>query len=85
MSPQISSVLVAAEAMMNLSAMWRLDTISFKMNSAIGERQILPWQMNNTFIIVIKLLKSPGNAVFCGYFRDTGFSFIYVSTRQIIA
>ena len=28
-------------------------TISLSINSAIGERQILPWQMNNTFIIVL--------------------------------
>ena len=55
----ISLALNAAGAMMNLSAMWRLDTISFRMNSAIGERQILPWQIINTFIIDFNLLKIP--------------------------
>ena len=39
------------------------------MNSAIGERQILPWQMNSTFIIVLFLLDLPRNALFCKGFR----------------
>ena len=30
----------------------------------------MPWQIINTFIIFIKLLKLLGNAVFYEYFRD---------------
>ena len=32
-------------------------------------REILPWQMNNTFIIVLFLLDLPRNALFCKGFR----------------
>ena len=31
--------------------------------------RVLPWQMNNTFIIVLFLLDLPGNALFCEEFR----------------
>ena len=33
-------------------------TMSRNTNSAIGERQMLPWQMNKTFIIYLKLLEN---------------------------
>ena len=45
----------------------------------------VPWQMNRTLIIVIKLPKLPGNAVFFGYFRGVVIILFSVSTRQIIA
>jgi len=47
---------VADDAIKNLSAVPRFFTISFKTNSAIGERQILPWQTNITFINLLCLL-----------------------------
>ena len=50
---QISSVLVAAEAISNWSVSPRLATRSFRMNSAMGERQMLPKQMKRTFIMVL--------------------------------
>ena len=45
----------------------------------------LPWQMKNTFIIVLFLLDLPGNALFCGIFWEFVIFLFYVSTRQIIA
>ena len=59
----ISSVDVAADAISNLSFMPRFSTMSFKINSDIGERQILPWQMNSIFIIVLFLLVLPRKAL----------------------
>ena len=59
----ISSVDVAADAISNLSFMPRFSTMSFKINSDIGERQILPWQMKSTLIIVLFLLVLPRNAL----------------------
>lgn len=47
----ISSVETAALSMWNSSSMPRWRTISFKINSAIGERQMLPWQTNNIFVL----------------------------------
>ena len=49
----ISSVDVAADAISNLSFMPRFSTMSFKINSDIGERQMLPWQMNKILIFLI--------------------------------
>jgi hypothetical protein len=37
------------------------------MNSAMGERQILPWQMNKTLINALKLLKPLILRHFCFY------------------
>lgn len=34
----------------------RVATMCFRVNSAMGERQMLPWQINKTFIISLKLL-----------------------------
>ena len=42
----ISSVLTAAEAISNRPAMPRFFTISFKIYSPMGLRQILPWHKN---------------------------------------
>ena len=50
---QISSVLVAADAISNWSAMPRFATMSFNTNSAMGERQMLPWQTNKILIFLI--------------------------------
>lgn len=50
---QISSVLVAAEAISNCSVKPRCSTMSFNTNSDIGERQMLPWQMNKILIFLI--------------------------------
>ena len=63
--PQISSVLVAAEAISNLSAMPSFSTMSLRTNSEMGERQILPWQMNKTLIINFSCSEMPCIAVFC--------------------
>ena len=46
---------------------------------------ILPWQINNTFIIVIVCFFLPGNAQFCGCFRGIVVILFYISDRQIIA
>jgi hypothetical protein len=35
------------------------------MNSAMGERQMLPWQMKSTRIIKLSYHKMPCNAEFC--------------------
>ena len=43
---QISSVLVALDAITKASATPAFAAISFKINSAIGLRQMLPWQTN---------------------------------------
>ena len=61
----ISSVDVAADAISNLSFMPRFSTMSFKINSDIGERQILPWQMKSTLIIKFSCSKMLCNAEFC--------------------
>ena len=37
--------------------------------SAMVLRQMLPWQINSIFIIVLFLLDLPGNALFCEVFR----------------
>ena len=66
---QISSVLVAAETIWKRAVSLASDTHFFITNSAMGERQMLPWQMNNTFIIVAFLLNLPGNSLFCEGFR----------------
>ena len=63
---QISSELVAAEAISNRSSSPAFFTRSFMTNSAIGERQILPWQTNKTFII-LKIL--PVRARFAAFYR----------------
>ena len=44
-------MLVAAESMTNRSPAPALAAISFITNSAIGLRQMLPWQMNKIFFI----------------------------------
>ena len=38
----------------------------------MGERQMLPWQINKTFIIVLFLLELPRNALFCKGLWDYG-------------
>ena len=85
---QISSVLVAAEAISNRSVRPRLATRSFRMNSAIGERQMLPWQINSTLIIfsylhlsLVFLLK---RLIFQG-FPTFEFSFLFKVSSQIFS
>lgn len=51
--PQISSVLVAAEAISNLSPMLSFSTMFLRTNSEMGERQMLPWQTNKILIFLI--------------------------------
>ena len=48
---KISSVLVALEQIIKSFCKPFCLTISFSTNSAMGERQILPWQTNIIFII----------------------------------
>ena len=69
---QISSVLVAAEAIWKRAVSLASDTNFFITNSAMGERQMLPWQMKSTFIIVLVLLDLPRNVLLCGMFRGYG-------------
>ena len=47
----ISSRLVAQEEIWKESSNPLFLTISFRINSPIGERHIFPWHMNNTLII----------------------------------
>ena len=47
----VGAVLVAADAISNLSESPALSTRSFITNSAIGLRQMLPWQMKSTFVM----------------------------------
>lgn len=49
----ISSVLVAADAISRMSFKPRFCAISFNIYSAMGERQMLPWQMNKILIFLI--------------------------------
>ena len=49
----ISSVLVAADSMWKSLAMPLARTMSLRMNSAMGERQMLPWQTNKILIFLI--------------------------------
>jgi hypothetical protein len=51
MSFPISSRLVAAEATSNWSEAFARRASSKNTNSAIGDRQILPWQINRIFVI----------------------------------
>src|SRR5574344_739952 len=56
MSLPSSSVLVAADSMMNSSSRPVCSTRCFMTNSAIGERQIFPWQTKRIRFIFINLL-----------------------------
>ena len=47
------SLLVAAEAISNLSKTPCLWTMCLNKNSAIGDLHMLPWQTNSTFIIFL--------------------------------
>ena len=51
----ISSVLVAAESTIYSFSSPASAIIFLNMNSAIGERHILPWQMNRILVIIISL------------------------------
>ncbi len=63
----ISSRLVAADAIWKYEARLRRAAMSRRMNSDMGERQILPWQINNTFIILIISLHNPSNLDITGF------------------
>lgn len=65
MSFPISSVLVAAEAICISEVRPDCETKCFITNSAIGERQMLPWQMKRIFSIMSFLSKVVRFAVFC--------------------
>ena len=70
----ISSLLVAADSIWNCDASPAFFTKSFITNSAIGLRQMLPWQMKSIFIIflylhlsLVFLLKCPILQVFSAF------------------
>ena len=70
----ISSVLVAADEMWNWSERLDFFTRSFITYSAMGERQMLPWQIKSIFIIflylhlsLVFLLKCPILQVFSAF------------------
>ena len=50
---QISSLLVAAEAISKWEVRFCFSTRSFRRYSDMGERQMLPWQMNKILIFLI--------------------------------
>jgi hypothetical protein len=64
---------VALEAMKNASSRPASLTSFFIINSAIGERQILPWQTNIVFIIGFFLSDLPDFALFCKAYRGDFF------------
>ena len=79
---------VAADLIKNWSSKPCFLTISLKINSAIGLRQILPWQTNNTLIIflylhlnLVFLLK---RLIFQG-FPTFEFSFLFKVSSQIFS
>ena len=84
----ISSLLVAAEAIWNWSWSPCSLTMCFSKNSAIGERQMLPWQMNSTLIIFLYLHLSlvflPKRLIFQG-FPTFEFSFLFKVSSQIFS
>ena len=82
---QISSVLVAAEAIWKRAVSPASDTNFFITNSAMGERQMLPWQMKSTFIIVLFLLVLPRNALFCKGFWLFCCDLVFALKLQIMA
>jgi hypothetical protein len=59
-------VLVAADATWNWWERLRLLSMSLNINSAIGERQMLPKQINSTFTI-----KSPFSAFLNIFFKSS--------------
>lgn len=67
---QISSVLVAAETIWKRAVSLASDTNFFITNSAMGERQMLPWQIN-------KILIFPIFPVFSGF--SSLFTFLHFS------
>ena len=69
----ISSVLVAAEAMWKFDVTFSLAVMSRSRNSAMGERQMLPWQTKSIFIILDLSLHKPSNLDITGF--PTLFSF----------
>ena len=84
----ISSRLVAADAMWNWAESPRFSTMSRKRYSAMGERQMLPWQMKSIFIIflylhlsLVFLLK---HLIFQG-FPTFEFSFLFKVSSQIFS
>ena len=84
----ISSRLVAADSIWNCDASPALFTKSFITNSAMGLRQILPWQINSTLIIFLYLHLSPvfllKRLIFQG-FPTFEFSFIFKVSSQIFS
>ena len=70
----ISSVLVAAEAIKKCSARPSLLTMSFITNSAMGERQILPWQIKSTRILIKTPFKMRCPAAICSDLRGVNSS-----------
>ena len=56
-----SSVLVALDSIVNWSERPRLFTMSWKTNCAMVLRQMLPWQMKHTLIIISHILLIPFN------------------------
>ena len=83
-----ASVLVAAEAISNCAEIPAFSTKAFITNSAIGLRQILPWQINSTLIIFLYLHLSPvfllKRLIFQG-FPTFEFSFLFKVSSQIFS
>ena len=81
-------VLVAAESITNRSPVPAFATKSFITNSAIGLRQMLPWQTNNTFIIFLYLHLSLVFLLKCLIFQGFPifeFSFLFKFSSQIFS
>ena len=85
---QISSVLVAAEAIWKRAVSLASDTSFFITNSAMGERQMLPWQIKSIFIIFLYLHLSLvfflKHLIFQG-FPTFEFSFLFKVSSQIFS
>ena len=65
---------MAADAIINCSDRPARVTMSLKTNSAMGERQMLPWQMNNTFILIKAPFKMRCPAAICSDLRGVNSS-----------
>ncbi len=65
MSLPSSSRLVAADAIRKRSASPAFCTMSLKMNSAIGDLQILPWHTKSIFVKCDQPPEKPYSAPFC--------------------
>src|SRR5574344_32127 len=81
MSLPSSSVLVAADSMMNSASRPSCSTRCFMTNSAIGERQIFPLQTKRIRFILINLLVIYIEYIIITFFCRLYYAIIYVYSK----